>query len=316
MLSGQSRMYEMTPRQTGTMFYHCHVQPNIHIMMGLQGMFVVEENRPNNWVQTLNVGAGHVRHPSVAVREAYDREYDLHYQDMDRTLHEVVQTAGDPRLVAQATNRRYDVTDQAPDYFLLNGRSFPYTLRESLVVVEPDQTVKVRVLNGGAEGVSLHTHGHKFTVTHYDGVAHSAPITRDVVWISPAQRIDLELRTENDGLHSYGPGIWLLHDHKPKGITTDGINPGGNISAIVYRSFLGEAGRPLTQGVDLAPFFSAAYYEKKVPIWGQLEAGLLGAAGGASPSLLRSAGVGLALGLVLGGLAALGWSSFRRARRS
>ena len=38
-------------------------------MMGLQGLFVIEENRPNNWVQTLNVGAGKVRAPSVAVLE-------------------------------------------------------------------------------------------------------------------------------------------------------------------------------------------------------------------------------------------------------
>ena len=113
-LPGQSRTYDLTPRQTGTMFYHCHVQPNVHILMGLQGMFVVEENRPDNWLQTLNPGAGQVRFPSRAVRQTYDREYDLHYQDLDRSLHELIQTANDPRLVAEATNRRYDITDQTP----------------------------------------------------------------------------------------------------------------------------------------------------------------------------------------------------------
>ena len=306
-LPGQSRTYDLRPRQTGTMFYHCHVQPNVHIVMGLQGMFVVEENQPNNWVQTLNPGAGQVRFPSQAVRQTYDREYDLHYQDLDQILHEMIQTANDPRLLAEATNRGYDSTDQTPDYFVLNGRSFPYTMRESLVVVKPDQNVKLRVLNGGVEGIALHTHGHKVRITHYDGVEHNpaAQITRDVVWLAPAQRLDLHLRTVNDGLHNYGPGVWLLHDHRGKGVTTNGINPGGNISAIVYESFLAETGWPKTQGMDWTPFFSPAYYQRKVPIWGTLDdSGLLGQATSRTLNWGRAVLIGLLSGLLLGGLAA------------
>jgi len=83
---GDARTYNLQPRQSGTMFYHCHVQPQAHVMMGLQGLFVVEENRPNNWLQTLNVGAGQVRAPSQAVRENYSREYDLHFTDLDMEL--------------------------------------------------------------------------------------------------------------------------------------------------------------------------------------------------------------------------------------
>jgi hypothetical protein len=101
-MPGESKTYVIKPRQPGTMYYHCHVQPHTHIPMGLQGLFVVEENRPNNWPQTLNVGAGQVRHPSVAVTEKYAREYDLHYQSVDKELHEVVaRSANDPRLIAK-----------------------------------------------------------------------------------------------------------------------------------------------------------------------------------------------------------------------
>jgi len=64
----------MTPRSTGTMMYHCHVQPHTHVTMGLLGMFVIEVNRPNNWVQSMNISAGHVGYPSAALREIYDRE--------------------------------------------------------------------------------------------------------------------------------------------------------------------------------------------------------------------------------------------------
>jgi hypothetical protein len=307
-LPGESHTYRLTPRHPGTMFYHCHVQPQAHLLMGLQGIFVVEENRPNNWVQTFNVGAGHVRYPSVAVREAYAREYDLHYQDLDRSMHEVLKGANDPRLIARTINRRYDITERTADYFLLNGRSFPYTLRESLVVVVPNENVKLRVLNGGVEGISLHPHGQKVTITHYDGVEHNpeAQITRDVVWISPAQRVDLRLNTVNDGLHSYGPGIWLLHDHNEKAFTTDGVSPGGHISAIVYESFLDDMGWPKTQGIDWRPFFTSQYYEKKVPVWVTYDdAGMLSEPGTQPLRLRRVILLGFFAGLGLGCLAVM-----------
>ncbi|HUL11890.1 MAG TPA: multicopper oxidase domain-containing protein [Methylococcaceae bacterium] len=268
-MPGQSKTYVIRPRHAGTMYYHCHVQPHTHIPMGLAGMFIVEENRPNNWVQTFNIGAGQVRHPSVAVKEKYSQEYDLHYQSIDKELHKMIQSANDPRLIAKAMNQEYDITDADDDYFVLNGRSFPYTLRESLIVVDPNEKVKLRVLSGHTEAMGLHTHGHKATETHYDGVEQNpgAQVTRDVFTLLPAQRLDLELNTTNDGLHSYGPGIWMFHDHVEKAFTTDGMGEGGSISLIVYKSFLDENGTPKTHGMDLKPYFTKKYWERKIPVW-------------------------------------------------
>ena len=101
-------------------------------------------------------------------------------------------------------NRRYDITDSTDDYYTLNGLSFPYTLRESLIIVEPDQKIKLRLLNSGGELIAIHTHGHHATITHYDGVEHNpvAQIMRDVFDMAPAQRLDLKLETVNDGKHS------------------------------------------------------------------------------------------------------------------
>ena len=270
-MPGESRTYEMQPRQSGTMAYHCHVQAGTHVLMGLMGMFVIEENRPNNWVQTFNVGAGHVRHSSVAIQEEYDREYDLHYINADKTLHSIIQKSNDPRIIAEAMNRNYSLTgeDSEAEYYLLNGRSFPYTLRESLVVVAPNENIKLRVFNAGEQMLSLHTHGHKPTITHYDGVALSpaGEVTRDVFFLGPAQRSDLRLSTIDDGLHSYGEGIWLFHDHNEKGITTNGMMPGGDVSAIVYESWLMKGGMPKAQGVDMRPYFTKEYYQGKLPVW-------------------------------------------------
>ena len=300
-MPGSARTYDMQPRQTGTMFYHCHVQPHVHIMMGLQGLFIVEENRPNNWLQTLNIGAGHVRVPSVAVREEFDREYDLQYLDIDIGLNNLIQRFNDPRLITEEMHNRYDITDAKSDYFTLNGRSFPYTFRESLLVTRPDERIKLRIVNGGSTGVALHTHGHKATITHRDGVAAkpAAQITRDVVWIASAQRVDLALETVNDGLHSYGSGIWLLHDHQEKGVTNDGMGPGGNISAIVYESYLQENGWPRTQGVDLNQFFTEAYYRKETPVWSSFAGDLFSGTRTDFWMLMRLLGLGVSLGVIV-----------------
>ncbi|NOT13511.1 MAG: multicopper oxidase domain-containing protein [Methylococcaceae bacterium] len=274
-MPGQSKTYVIKPRQPGTMYYHCHVQPHTHIPMGLQGIFVVEENRPNNWVQTLNVGAGQVRHPSVAVLEKYAREYDLHYQSADKELHEVVaRSANDPRLIAKHMNMEYDTTEATDDYYMLNGRSFPLTLRESLIAMEENQKVKLRVLNGHTDSFALHIHGHKPTITHYDGVDNgpSSYITRDVHGMVPAQRIDLELSGIDDGLHSFGQGIWMFHDHVEKSFTTDGKGEGGDISLVVYKGYIDEKGIPSAHGMSLAPYFSKALWKGKYPIWQDYDA--------------------------------------------
>ena len=268
-MPGKSFSYELTPRQPGTMIYHCHVQAHTHILMGLIGMFIVEENKPNNWLQTFNVGAGFVRHSSVAVKNKYSQEYDLQYQDIDRELHNLIQLGNDSRLLAKTFNQEYNITQRTPDYFILNGRSFPYTLRESLIVIKPEEKVKLRVFNAGDEQLALHTHGFKPTATHLDGVElkPEGRIQRDVFTLGPAQRVDMELYAHNDGLNNMGPGIWTFHDHNEKGVTTDGIYPGGHISGIVFESFLGPNGMPKLQGVDPSPFFTKEFYQKKYPVW-------------------------------------------------
>jgi len=313
-LPGEARTYELSPRHAGTMFYHCHVQPHVHVMMGLQGLFIVEENRPENWLQTMNIGAGLVRAPSVSVRNDYDSEYDLHYLDIDKELNERIQGENDPRLITRSMHREYDITDASTDYFTLNGRSFPYTFRESLLVGEENERIKLRVDNGGAKGIALHTHGHKFTVTHRDGVElpKQTLAPQDVVWLATSQRVDLAVDLVNDGLHSYGPGIWPFHDHQYNGVTNDGIGPGGNISAIVYAQFMDEGGWPQTRGVSWDQYFDPAYYRKEIPVWESYAPGLFSDTGVDWLMLLRLTGLMLALGII----AALSFLALVNLRRS
>lgn len=312
-LPGKALEYRIAPRVAGTFFYHCHVQANAHILMGMQGMFVVEENRPRNLPQTLNIGAGQVRHSSVAVRERYDREYDLHYFDLFKRLSATVQGHTDMRLRVLEQHRYWNITEDSPNYFLLNGRSFPYTLQESLIEVSPNQKTKLRLLNGGSDAVAVHTHGNRLTVTHLDGIPlrPEAQYLRDVVDLAPAQRVDVELNTTDDGLHNYGAGVWLMHDHHEAAQTTDGIYPGGSIGVIAFDSYLESGGFPRVQGSDWQKFFTAAYYRKEVPVWLDYDPGGLFAEPGAP---LRPLFQALVFGAASAGLLALLAAPFWRRR--
>ncbi|NOS74944.1 MAG: multicopper oxidase domain-containing protein [Methyloglobulus sp.] len=300
---GKSHTYEIQPRHTGTMLYHCHVQTAQHMMMGLTGMFVIEENQPNNWVQTFNVGAGQVRHPSVAVKKSYSQEYDLLYQSIDKRLAAIIQSATDPRLIANNMGRDYNMTESFENYFLLNGHSFPYTLRDAMIVAGDNEAIKLRVANVQRSQVALHIHGHKATITAMDGVEQSPSqqITRDVFDIATAQRIDLHLQTANDGLHSYGPGLWMFHDHVPTGTTTDGVEPGGNMAILAYKQLLDEQGMPKYHDQMMEEVFDKDYYAKKRPFWQQSDyAAVFGDVALISPDVKKLVIFGLLIGIIVG----------------
>ena len=300
---GKSHTYEIQPRHSGTMLYHCHVQTAQHFMMGLSGMFIVEENQPNNWLQTFNIGAGQVRHPSELIKKTYSQEYDLHYQSIDKKLAKIIQEANDPRLIAQRMSRDYNMTESFENYFLLNGHSFPYTLRDAMIITSENEDIKLHIANLQRSSIALHIHGHKATITALDGVdlTPAQQITRDVFDIAPAQRNDLHLQTKNNGLNSYGPGLWMFHDHVPTGTTTDGMEPGGNIAILDYKEFLDEQGMPKMHDHLFDQVFNKDYYAKKQAVWAEgTYAPLLGDAGLLSPKYLQIVLFGLAVGLIIG----------------
>ncbi len=299
---GKSHTYQIQPRHAGTMLYHCHVQTAQHFMMGLNGMFIVEENKANNWLQTFNIGSGQVRHPSAAVKKAYSQEYDLHYQSVDKKLASIIQTAIDPRLIAQRMARDYNMTESFENYFMLNGHSFPYTLRDAMIIAEENETIKLHVANLQRSSIALHIHGHKATTTALDGVelSEAQQITRDVFDIAPAQRTDLRLQTKDDGLHSYGAGLWMFHDHVPTGTTTDGMEPGGNMAILAYKHYLDELGMPKMHDELFDQVFNKDYYAKKQAVWASGDfAALLGDAGLVAPNYSHIILFGLLAGLII-----------------
>ena len=268
-IPGESFSYEFTAKNPGTFFYHCHVQPDVHVLMGLVGMLIIEPNRPNNIFTHLVPGAGRMPDLAKATVEAgYGREYSLVYMDIDARLNRIPAAYKDPREIEKRMHREYDSTQRKPNIFLLNGRSFPFTLRDTPIEVKSGERVKLRILNAGERPMKLHTHGHHPTLTHLDGYPLPASMryTRDVFAIGAAQRIDLELRPGDDDLYASGPGVWIMHDHTEKTVTNKGISPGGDITTIVYEDFMGDDGLPKV-ATSLDRFFDPEYYLGHVPVF-------------------------------------------------
>lgn len=266
-MPGESFDYRFKAVNPGTHFYHCHVQPDVHVPMGLVGMLVIEENRPNNNFTPLVIGGGAMPDMSAAVDEEYDREYALIYSDADDRMNRIPVETASAADIERLMHREFDTTRYEPNVFMLNGRSFPFTLRDSPIRVRTGERVKLRVLNAGSRVVSLHTHGHRTEITHLDGntVAESARVTRDVVTISAAQRVDMDLRAEPDTPYSSGPGVWLMHDHTEHAATNAGLSPGGDVTAIVYEDHWDDRKSLPKTALPLDRYMDAAYYRGEVP---------------------------------------------------
>lgn len=269
-MPGQTRVYELQPRATGLFMYHCHVQTHAHLSLGLVGMFVIEPNRPNNNLQTLNIGAGRVRHRSQHSKERFQQEYDFHYHEVDQHLSMVPQHSNDIRTISDEAH--YLTPGQNPSVNLLNGRAFPYTLRETPVTVRENEKILLNVLNSGMNPMSLHPHGHKFLPLAVDGgeLPEAMRVARDIVLLGASQRAQYELDTTNDGVHAFGPGAWVIHDHRLEAVT-NGVSPGGEMGMIVYPEYLTEDGLPKL-ALDPSVYFSKEYYEKAIPVFAPEEA--------------------------------------------
>ncbi|PYE55311.1 multicopper oxidase family protein [Deinococcus yavapaiensis] len=153
-LPGESFTYEFVATDAGTFAYHCHVQTNLHLDMGMYGALVVE--------------------PRVDAPKVWNSEHTLILDEWD--------SRQDPNaLVHHAT----------PNYFLVNGRASP--LIPDLAVA-PGETSLLRMINLGSQVHSMHLHGVTFLVIAKDGHDLPAPYEADTLLIAPGERYDLLVR--------------------------------------------------------------------------------------------------------------------------
>jgi manganese oxidase len=246
--------YTFVAWESGTYWYHCHVEAPVHVDLGLFGAFIVEpldarQDKPFDREHTLIM---HEYDSQVFLPFDYLNQGrrpspdDLRENPMDagEGVESAARTTVDlVGFITEATTGVETWSEGPRDYypleslryrpkydvFMLNGKSFPET---EVLHTQTGDVLRIRLINAGQLVHTMHLHGHHFLVTHKDGYNLPAPYWADTLLIGPAERYDVYVTSNNAGL-------WDLHDHgggwNVGGYTSnDYAFPGGMNTMLVY----------------------------------------------------------------------------------
>ena len=181
---GETFNYEFEVKDVGTFWYHSHFESDRQVGAGLFGAFIADPKTETN-------------KPDV---------------DMTLMLSEVMVQNGQ-------TFAAMPMMGMEPNYFLINGKSFPNTEN---ITIKKGQRVRLRFIAAGQFIHPMHLHGMPFKVVATDGhpIPEVAQLTKDTIAVAPGERYDVEfVATEL--------GDWMIHCHILHHTTNNGADDGG-----------------------------------------------------------------------------------------
>jgi FtsP/CotA-like multicopper oxidase with cupredoxin domain len=207
-MPGTRFTYHFVANQPGTYWYHCHEAAAEHMQMGMYGALVVQPKGDP--------------HRAYADTPEFDKSYTFLLSDVDTSLH-----ALDFDSLHKANTPEPNWSQYRPDYFLINGKAWPDTMRDptTWVTATVGQTVLIRLINGGNVAHAIHTHGYHFQVIATDGRKLSDPYEKDTLSIAPGERYDIILKLDM-------VGRYMIHDHFEQYTTNNGESMGGMVTMI------------------------------------------------------------------------------------
>lgn len=223
-VTGSNFTYDFIAKKAGTLWYHCHVDGQEHIMKGLYGAFIVEPQDTTN--EPKDIGREYVWVLGTA-------NFAELMQIVPGTLG---QHAGHLPTCMSGTQGCEQPPSAAgsPDLFFINGHSYPLTMEQegTLLKIKPGERIRLRIVNAGETVETIHPHGHDMLVTHRDGnvLPLGLQYYMDTLDIAPAQRIDVVITGDN-------PGPWMVHTHVASHETSCHKSGGGMHSMLVYEGF-------------------------------------------------------------------------------
>jgi FtsP/CotA-like multicopper oxidase with cupredoxin domain len=184
-LPGETFTYEFTAKPAGTFMYHSHYEGDIQVSAGLYAPFIIDPKEP-----------------------------EVNPPDVDLTL-----MLSEWLLRDGLTYAAMPMSGMEPNYFTINGKSFPST---QTINVKTGQRVRLRFIGIGQFIHPMHLHGVPFKIVATDGhpVPELAQLTKDTLSIAPGERYDVEFIAGE-------PGQWMLHCHILHHTTNDNVEPGG-----------------------------------------------------------------------------------------
>ena len=168
---GNVVVYMFSPKNPGTYMYHCHQEADIHVQMGMYGALIIY----NTDDEAAQSGPGSGKGGKLWGWH-YDKDYILLLSEVDTGQH-------DSELYSY--NPPYNPVDYKPQYWFINGLSFPNTVHVGLnwndwiaghkgydpfivgsisknhpnTTVTKGEKVLLRVINMGFETQPMHMHG-------------------------------------------------------------------------------------------------------------------------------------------------------------
>ena len=242
----QNYRYLFRAQPAGTHFYHCHVMTTLHQQAGLVGSLIIEAKDDivkktfpytreytqliseidTNWArQSLNemVGMGMsmnaMNGDSKLMSEMNGRMMGW-FQDKGSFL-KAIKDGYIPAYTTPKVGMNQVIT---PNFFMINGKSFPMT---DPMMIRSGENIRVRLIGGGMQPHFLHLHGHDFWHVCQDGAPLASPVRLNTIPVFPGTTSDIIIQGTN-------PGSWHFHDHSDLSTTNNGIHPGGMMTMLMY----------------------------------------------------------------------------------
>jgi FtsP/CotA-like multicopper oxidase with cupredoxin domain len=199
---GRNFQYYYKPLNPGTYMYHCHFEPVEHIQMGMTGPLIV---RP---LLEKDPGSSGRKFAYNDPSTEYNREALIFLTELDAIPHDLI-----------ANIQEFDWTEYCPQYWLLNGRSYPDTIKpandptlpqqpfSSFIDANPDEKVLLRFVNLGFQDNSIQILGISMRRIGLDAVQvrglHDEDLSQwtNTVHIAPGQTVDAIFTSPNSGIY-------------------------------------------------------------------------------------------------------------------
>ncbi len=203
--AGNSQLYSFAAPAAGSYFYTDEINGEIGRAMGLAGPLVI---MPEDGSNSLYAGG-----------PTFDRQYTLVLGELDDRLNQQVAAGGS-----------YDMDNYEPNYFFVNGLSFPDTASDSdtLLATTQGEDVAIRFINTGAITNPMHFHGYHCQVATRNRVPENQIVEKDTTLVRIGDCVDVILPIDQSG-------TFPLHTHYVPGVTANGVytNPYGGALLLI-----------------------------------------------------------------------------------
>lgn len=192
---GETFTYRFTADDAGTYFYHSHKEADRQQGLGMYGALIVDPRDPEALPE-------HDEELVVQLQEWLERDGYTY-----------------PAMLMEGA---------MPNYFTINGKSYPET---ETVRMEVGERLLLRFIGSHNNFVHpMHVHGGPFRIVETDGnaVPEGGRLLKDTVNVGPGERYDVVWEARE-------PGRWLLHCHIPHHTTNDNTEQegAGGLTAVI-----------------------------------------------------------------------------------